>query len=105
MITSCPFCTTDTAGNHEGNCPYYPSLKNFTPATQDTTVPEGYTLPGCDDPNEFIKTSILITPEIYKKLIEFLEETAGGGCYCHREAENTCPVCTANDLLEQLKGT
>ena len=81
MITSCPFCTTDTAGNHESICPYYYS------SNQATGMPQGYI--SLNDP---VKASILITPKVYEDLIKFLENMA-------------LEYTTADDLLKQLKGT
>ncbi len=94
MLTSCPFCTTDTAGNHEAICPYY--------------CPTEFTQTECISPNIFVKTSISIDPGVYIRLLEFLKTIITEGCDCNprdHTVEYMCASCTANDLLEQLKGT
>ena len=81
MITSCPFCTTDTAGNHEAMCPYYYPLR----------LPESIT-PNDVNSEIFVKTSVAVPFDVYNDLIKFLECMSG-------------EYLTACDLLEQLKGT
>lgn len=81
MITSCPFCTTDTAGNHEAMCPYYYPLR----------LPESIT-PSDVNSEMFVKNSVNVPLELYNDLIKFLEWSSD-------------EYQTAYDLLRRLKGT
>ena len=46
MITMCPYCNLDTAGNHEWNCPN--NLK-FKKEFQSSEIPQGWQCPICKE--------------------------------------------------------
>lgn len=99
MLTSCPYCTTDTAGNHDSMCPYYHPIQPNV-------------LPDCTNPNVFVNTFIPWPPDLYKDIIKFLESFIGN-CNCKQNVENygpneigcSCKTREARDLLDRLKGT
>jgi hypothetical protein len=46
MITSCPYCTVGTAGNHESGCPNEHSPRWIEPSSANP-LPQGWICPNC----------------------------------------------------------
>ena len=80
MLYSCSFCSIDSAGNHQFNCPMNPTARK--------------TITGCVNPfiNIHEVSHVSIPIALRDDLVKFLENMA-------------LEYCAADDLLERLKGT